>query len=59
MDTTEFKEYTEHLVGGRVCATGQSAGEDSCGPPGTPSPEESTLPEPDLGATFLPSPPLD
>lgn len=59
MDTTEFKEYMEHLVGGRGCAAGQSAGEDNCGPPGTPSPEESTLPEPGLGATFLPSPPLD
>ena len=56
MDTTEFKEYMEDLIGGRVCATAQSAGEDSCGPPGTPSPEESTLPEPGLGATFLPSP---
>lgn len=56
MDTTEFKEYMKHLIGGRGCATGRSAGEDNCGPPGTPPPEESTLPEPGLGATFLPSP---
>ena len=63
MDKIEFNEYMEHLLGGRGCATRWSAGEDNCGPPGTCSPEESTLPGQGLGAkwdnyTFPASSPL-
>lgn len=52
MDKIEFNEYMEHLLGGRGCATRWSAGEDNCGPPGTCSSEESTLPGQDLGAKW-------